>query len=61
VARCDQSRRCNSLVVIGGIADTGMRWSRKGSVANDPERSSASKTKGSVSDDPVDFDELCHA
>jgi hypothetical protein len=25
----DQSRRRNSLVVIGGIADIGMRWSRK--------------------------------
>ena len=24
-----ESRRCNSLVAIGGIADIGMRWSRK--------------------------------
>ena len=29
VARRDQSRRCNSLAAIGGIADIGMRWSRK--------------------------------
>jgi hypothetical protein len=32
VARCGgriNKRRCNSLVVFGGIADIGMRWARK--------------------------------
>ena len=29
--------------------------------ANDPERSLARRTKGSVSDSPLDFNELCQA
>ncbi len=29
MARRDRWRRCDSLVGIGGIADIGMRWSRK--------------------------------
>jgi hypothetical protein len=38
-----QSRRCNSLVAIEGIADIGMRWSPEGSVANDHLGHAASK------------------
>jgi hypothetical protein len=33
-----RSRRYNSLVVIGGIGDIGMRRSPEGSVAVDPDR-----------------------
>ena len=32
------SRRCDSLVAAGGIADIGSRWSPEDSVANDPTR-----------------------
>jgi hypothetical protein len=38
LARCDQSRRCNSFVAVGGIADIGHAAAPDGSVAIDPER-----------------------
>ena len=37
MAHRNQSKRCNSLVAIGGIAEIGMCRSPEGSVANDPE------------------------
>jgi hypothetical protein len=40
LARCDQTQRCNSLVVIAGIAGAGMPLEPEVLVANDPEQTS---------------------